>query len=94
MKKNVQRNVKMKISFLAGNFHWFPHISFIASDGTICLFYQQSELSRVSFMTMWGFEVCWKTKKCVETECLGHIDEERRNREIKKAMLNFYLKTL
>lgn len=76
MKKNVQRNVKMKISLLAGNFHWFHHISFIAGDGTMHLFYQQYELPQVSFMTMWTFEVCWKNEKCVETECLGHIGED------------------
>lgn len=92
--KNVQRNVKLKKGLLAGNFHWFPHTSFIASDGTICLFYPQSELLRVFLWLCGGLRFAGKTKKCTQTECLGHIDEDRKNREIKKVMLNFYWKTL
>lgn len=88
--KNVRRNVKMKRSLLAGNFHWLT-----------CILYWNNMcfLSAVwtfegFLMSMWGFEVCWKNKKSMETECVRHIDEDKRYREIMKVMLNFCWKTL
>lgn len=93
VKKIVRSDVKLKINLLAGNFHWFPYISFITDDGAVCLIYQQSELLR-DFLGVCLSEVCWKNKRLIETECLGHMDEDSRNRETKKIMLNFYWKTL
>lgn len=87
--KNVQRNVKLKKGLLAGNFHWFPHTSFIASDGTICLFYPQSELSRVFLWLCGGLRFAGKTKKCTQTEGLGHIDEDRKIEKLRKLCWTF-----
>jgi len=89
----VQSDVKLKRDLLAGNFHWFPYIFFIADDGAVCFICHQSELLR-DFLGVCVSEVCWKNKRFLEIECLEHIDEDSKNREIKKIMLNFYWKTL
>lgn len=87
----MQSDVKLKQNLLAGNFHRFPCTSFIADDGAVCLIYHQFELLR-DFLGVCVSEVCWRNKRSVETECLGLMDDDSRNREIKKIILNFIVK--